>query len=50
MRYVGDLNHCDGDSCHALLPKIRENRVVTKVGDVCTREKYPRTYGKPKVT
>ena len=36
--------------CHAPLPKIRGNGVATKVGDVCTEEKYPRTYAKPKVT
>jgi len=27
--------------CHAPHLKIRGNGVATKVGDVCTREKYP---------
>jgi len=27
-------------SCHTLLPKIRENGVATRVGDVYTRGKY----------
>ena len=28
-------------SCHAPLPKIRENRIAMRVGDVYTRGKYP---------
>jgi len=46
---IGLLNQRKGH-CHAPLSKIRENEVATKVGDVCTREKYPRTYAKVKVT
>jgi len=30
-----------GGFCHALLPKMRENGVATRVGDVYTREEYP---------
>jgi len=35
--------------CHTSLPKIHENRVATRVGDVYTRGDTPRIHTRPKV-
>ena len=36
-------------SCHAPLPKMRENEVATRVDDVYTRGKHPSIHAKLKV-